>query len=269
MKAVLGSLFLAALAAGIGNADEQSGNADVKIGRVFEEDGRTLLRIGDGEPEPYLGIRLELVDKATAAQLDEVPEGFGLLVVKVEPESPAAAAKLQALDVLWKFEDQLLANPGQLYSLMKMKGVDATVDFAVCRKGKTQTVPVTLAPRVVEGLPANVQMMIGEGASAEDDEGEQTENAIFNSRAGFIEDGDETMQLVAVDGGYEYVVSFKGEKIETGVVESSDPATWPKHLSESNRRKLSVLFSIFRSEERWRNNPARKPRVRRVPTPTE
>jgi hypothetical protein len=92
---------------------------------------------------PFLGLALGQVDEALSAQLN-LPEGVGVLVRAVLPDSPAAKAGVLQHDVLHYFNDQLLVNESQLMTLVKQAGIGSDVTLKLLRKGKSETVAVKL-----------------------------------------------------------------------------------------------------------------------------
>lgn len=106
-----------------------------------------------GKPEremekvAFLGVAVSPAAPSLRAQLG-IPEGTGLLVVHVEPDS-AAVGKLEDYDVLTRFNDQVLVNQEQLTVLVASAGIGAEVKLTVIRKKSEQTVAVTLGQREV------------------------------------------------------------------------------------------------------------------------
>ncbi len=109
---------------------------------------------GDGgamrpqKPTPYLGVSTGPVPAAMGAQLN-LPEGFGLLVEQVVPDSPAAKAGIQRFDILMRMNDQQLAAPEQLAALVRTAGKDADVAITVVRKGAEQKLTVKVGERML------------------------------------------------------------------------------------------------------------------------
>jgi hypothetical protein len=95
------------------------------------------------KPTPYLGVVTASAPAALAAQLN-LPEGFGLLVEDVLPDSPAKAAGVQRYDVLKQLNDQQLAEPSQLAALVRGLGKDAEATLTLIRKGQEQKVTVRI-----------------------------------------------------------------------------------------------------------------------------
>jgi membrane-associated protease RseP (regulator of RpoE activity) len=92
----------------------------------------------------YLGAAVSPVGDAMAEQL-KLPAGTGLLVGDVEDGSPAAKAGIKRFDVLTWLNEQLLVNPPQLHTLVRLQKAGDKVTVKLIRGGKEQTVPVTLA----------------------------------------------------------------------------------------------------------------------------
>src|SRR5712671_1828482 len=69
-------------------------------------------------PVTWLGVVGREVSPELYEQID-LPQGTGLVVEFVSPDSPAAKAGIKQFDVLTKFEDQILVNPQQLVTLIR------------------------------------------------------------------------------------------------------------------------------------------------------
>lgn len=99
----------------------------------------------------HLGVGIESVPPALAAQLPPaIPRGQGVLIGRVEPDSPAAAAGLRPYDILLSYDDQKLFSPDQLHRLVAADQPGRIVTLKRVRGGQLQTVQVTLgqgAPR--------------------------------------------------------------------------------------------------------------------------
>ena len=97
-------------------------------------------------PAAFLGVAASPVPPVLAAQLG-LPEGFGLVVDEVMPDSPAGQAGVQRFDVLRLFNDQQLTDPGQLAALVRAQGRDADVTLTLLRKGQEQKLNMKIAER--------------------------------------------------------------------------------------------------------------------------
>jgi membrane-associated protease RseP (regulator of RpoE activity) len=92
----------------------------------------------------YLGIEVSPIDPAMKAQLKLAKTDSGLLINFVADNSPAKAAGLQQYDVLAKLDDQLLFNPAQLQSLVRIHKAGDEVKLTYIREGQTQTTTAKL-----------------------------------------------------------------------------------------------------------------------------
>lgn len=215
---------------------------------------------------PWLGIHTKRMEKATAAQLNDVPEGFGVLVDQVAPDSPASDAGLQSLDVLWKYNDQFIANRGQLYALIMHTGIGKEAALTISRRGENIVVSVRIGVRpdsyrelaeaatevLMPPLPGSIVRQLDLG-----------------KRSGFIAEGNVTVRLSRHDNGFEFSVSEGEELVKEGVLAGKDISSWPATIDDKTRRKLKVLFDSLENAEQREAPAPRIPRVRRVPVPQQ
>jgi membrane-associated protease RseP (regulator of RpoE activity) len=89
-------------------------------------------------------VASEEASEVLGAQLGLQP-GDGLVVVFVEPDSPAARAGLQKHDVMVEFGDQLLVHPAQFRKLVRRQKEGDKIKLTFYRSGKKQSVSATLA----------------------------------------------------------------------------------------------------------------------------
>jgi hypothetical protein len=141
-------------------------------------EARPSLRENRGEPEQkavaYMGVLTREVPVELRSQFG-LPEGFGLMVDEVMPESPAKGAGIKPHDILVKFADQQLVNMEQLMTLVRSKKKGDAVPFTVITGGKETQVSVTLAERMMPanemrqpnrgfpGMPPHMQQYFGGG----------------------------------------------------------------------------------------------------------
>ncbi len=97
------------------------------------------------EKVAFLGVRASAADEALREQVG-LPQGVGLVVNDVEPNSPAAA-RLHRHDVLHKLNDQILVNPQQLAVLVRLHNPGDKIVLTVIRKGKSVKVEAVLGER--------------------------------------------------------------------------------------------------------------------------
>ncbi|MGC4072124.1 MAG: PDZ domain-containing protein [Nibricoccus sp.] len=115
--------------------------------------------------ETFLGISTHSVDAALAAQM-ELPPETGLVVVQIMPDSPAAGV-LKQLDLLTRFDDQILIEPRQLGVLVRSKKEGDEVKLTLFRAGKKQTVSVKLGKKAMPPLPARHEVRARKAMSFE------------------------------------------------------------------------------------------------------
>ena len=103
---------------------------------------------GPKVPVTFLGVETSTVPRVVSEQLG-LARGFGLVVDYVVPDGPAAAAGLQASDILKLLNDQILMEPDQLSKLVRSYPEGTTVTFTVLRKGQEQKISVKLGKKEV------------------------------------------------------------------------------------------------------------------------
>jgi len=107
--------------------------------------------IAKGKVEhPFLGIQMVTLTPEVAAEAEKnLGEGLkltgqtGALVVRVLPNSPAAAAGLAEGDVIQKIADQAIATAEDVQNQVAQSQVGKPLSVTVLRQGKSQTVSVS------------------------------------------------------------------------------------------------------------------------------
>src|SRR5438034_404331 len=102
-------------------------------------------------PVTFLGVVAREASPEVSRQLD-VPEGTGMVVELVVPDSAAAKAGIQKYDILTKLDDQILVNSPQLVTLVRGKKEGDKVEITLLRKGKVQKVTATLGKKVMPAM---------------------------------------------------------------------------------------------------------------------
>ena len=97
----------------------------------------------------YLGVHTSRLDRGTSYQLG-LPTRVHLQVEKVAPGSPAEEAGVKLYDVLLKLDDQLLINPEQLKTLVRLRNPGERISLSILRQAK----PLTLSVELLE-IPEN------------------------------------------------------------------------------------------------------------------
>ena len=93
----------------------------------------------DSNGERRIGVEVEKVRSAVGAQAGVMP-GTGLVVTRVVPGSPAAAAGMQQYDVIKGVEGQPDGSLASLRAAIKDKNVGDTVNLTVVRGGQEMMV---------------------------------------------------------------------------------------------------------------------------------
>lgn len=156
----------------------------------------------------YLGVQIGAVTNELAPELNVEPR-HGVVVASVQPDSPAAKAGVQELDVITHFGDKKVNSPRELQELVERTNVGTTHEVRLLRDGREKTVRVT-----VQALPTDV-------AVADTDETE--ERSERPSRSEVHED--EKLGLAVANLTDEQASQFDGEKgVLVRSVEPESPA---------------------------------------------
>jgi hypothetical protein len=112
--------------------------------------GRQMVNRGGGEQhaaaQPHgvtLGVAVSNPDAELRSQLD-LPDGVGLVVEQVMPNTMAASAGLKQYDVLQKIDDQLVINSDQVSVLLRMHKPGQKMTLTVLRHGKAQELTASI-----------------------------------------------------------------------------------------------------------------------------
>jgi serine protease Do len=140
-------LGAAAVAASLGTSRAVAGASTAEHHVVIEKTVTDSAPEDESEPVTYMGVAVVRAGPALAAQL-RLPDGQGLVVDFVEPDSPAAKAGLEKHDLLLKLDDQLLIEPRQLSVLVRTHQEGDAVKVTYLRGGEQATATVTLATHV-------------------------------------------------------------------------------------------------------------------------
>lgn len=139
---------------------KQVAQIEMQNAQAQAKNAQTLVRIAQDqmkqrvEPGTYLGIASSSVSAELREQL-KLKRGVGLVVQRVEKESPAEQAGVKQYDIVEKLDDQLLFNSEQFASLVRMQEPGTQVKLALIRQGQPQTVTATLVEKAV---PVRIEM---------------------------------------------------------------------------------------------------------------
>lgn len=101
---------------------------------------------------PYLGVQMVTLTPEIKQQLEvesqgqiQLPTDRGVLVVRVLPNSPAAAAGIRSGDVIQSVNNQPVSKTEQVQQIVEQSSVGTQVPVQVQRNGKTTRMSVKLA----------------------------------------------------------------------------------------------------------------------------
>lgn len=107
----------------------------------------TAQLISNGKVErPYIGINYQDVDPQIASALN-LETTYGIVVMQVEPSSPAAKVGLQEGDVILALDAQKIDQDHPLITILFNRKVGETVTLTVLRDGKQMQVKLPLGIR--------------------------------------------------------------------------------------------------------------------------
>lgn len=115
----------------------------------------------------FLGVVTHSAMPAVTAQVD-VPAETGLVVVEVQPDSPAAGV-VKVNDLLIRLDDQILIEPRQLGVLVRSHKEGDEVKLTFFRGGRQQTAQVKLGKRAMPQAAERVRVFRNEVFGATDD----------------------------------------------------------------------------------------------------
>lgn len=208
----------------------------------------------------WLGLQVAKPDDGVRAQLPDLPQGIGFVVRSLDAKGPAAAAGIQAYDVIWKMDGQLLVNEGQFATLLRLKSPGDSVVFETFRGGKALVQPVVLA-----GVSVQLLQVAGPFAGTLEVSGESGPMRIIHpgSRTASLNlsDGIATLRR-GEDGDQLEIVTRDGKEVFRGVLPAGEelPA-----VPEAWRKRVVLLRKGLEQALNGGLAPVRAPRQRVFP----
>ena len=218
----------------------------------------------------WLGLSASPAPAALRRQL-KLPDGTGLVVDFIQPESPAAKAGLKQYDLLTRLSGQLLINSEQLSVLVRTFKAGNKVHLEFLREGEHQSADAELAehevpplaeetggiapfqfqPQSLEGLrDERLRSGVGGGGGGG---GGKTSSRNPKNRT-----GDERRTLTLVDGTNQFSVIETGGHRVLNVVDAGSGRVMSKYpidndaqiheLPEDARRALGRLMPLLNSD---------------------
>jgi hypothetical protein len=114
------------------------------VAKVDVKDGKLIAEPGKKQKVTFFGVSTDSVSEELRAHLP-LKSGEGITVNHVAADSPAAKAGILEHDILIRMEDQILVEPQQLKTLVKMRKPGDQVKVTLLRKGEQKEVTLTLA----------------------------------------------------------------------------------------------------------------------------
>ena len=123
----------------------------------------------------FIGVQMGPLDRRMAEKLG-VKDRAGVLVNDVVPDSPAAAAGVQPLDVITGFDDQPITGTRALQELVERSDIGRAHKLTVFRDGKPLTLRVNVKP-----LPTD---LAGRGPARAEAGAESAEETFYSEEFG-------------------------------------------------------------------------------------
>jgi serine protease Do len=126
-------------------AAELADMAQEKTKDLLSQDSDVLVMSSD-DGSGWLGVEIGEVTAEKAKDL-KVAEVRGVIVMDVEPDSPAAKAGLKENDVITQYDGQIVEGTAQFRRLVRETPAGRTVILAISRNGSSQNISVDLGDR--------------------------------------------------------------------------------------------------------------------------
>jgi hypothetical protein len=212
-------------------------------------------------PRAWLGLRVSKPDETITAHVPSLPPGVGFVVDAVDSGGPAEAAGLRALDLLWKFGDQMLVNEAQLATLLRLAKPGDEVALHGFRGGQPLEVMLTLGDAPQRRAPLGgefAETAVLPGACA----GPMRVVNVSERVASFTAD-EGTASVQREGNGYQ--VRIDGPAAERIFRGTLTPEAGIEAVPEPWRRRILVLCRTLDQAITEGGASARQPRPRVVP----
>ncbi len=211
-----------------------------------------------------LGVTVSKPTGVVYAQLPKLPRGSGFLLQTVTAKGSADVAGLQAMDIIWKLNGQILINENQMMILLSHHVPGDEVKMSYFHSGEAKETTLTLQGGVVRPpLPDALASTHISPAMLPIMASLPMRVISYEDRSASISDSNGMATLIFREGKpWLHVESSRGEETFNGPVSSASdiagvPAVW--------RSRLPILQRSLEESVQLR----RLPRVRRVPTPKQ
>lgn len=231
-------------------------------GLVSGEDVNPVLGVKDAEVtgEPWLGLVVAKPDETTSNQLPALPPGIGFVVTSLTKDGPAERAGVRKLDLLWKMDEQMLINEGQLATLLRLARPGDEVVLSVFREGKGLDLKVQLG-ELKKPSHDSVRTMLGDSVLRGEDGPMRLVNVAAKKATFTNEEGVAEVRRVG-DGDAVKITDAEGKILFEGVVRGRPELT---DVPRAWRKRVCVLRRGLEHAMSNESAPLRQPRPRIVP----
>lgn len=224
------------------SAFSQPSAAPSMTGAAISGSLKPVVIVPDAGKYAWLGFEVSRADDAVRAQLPKLPKGMGFVISKVEANGPARRAGVEAMDVLWRLNDQFLINEAQLASLLQLYKAGDVVELTLFRGGEEKKLPVTLGThpgnRIAAAGPTIAS--IAHPTAVPRLAPQRPVNA--NNRIARLEDGNAVVEMeMRAEGPWLSITNQDGASVFEGLInekaEKMIPSIWHERV-EALRRTL-------------------------------
>ncbi|MDP4626278.1 MAG: PDZ domain-containing protein [Akkermansiaceae bacterium] len=224
------------------------------------EETELVVAVKEPSGGAWLGIGLSKPDEAMANQLPVLPPGIGFVVTELTEGGPAETAGVKKHDLLWKLNEQMLVNEGQLATLLRLASPGDKAMVSVFRDGKSSDIEVKLGKGNTDSGECTRRMLV-DTVMRQEDGGVKIES-LGEKKAAVINKYGSAEVSRGKDGDEVKILDTKGEIVFEGILkgrsdQSSVPTEWRKPVC-AMRRTLDHVLSV-------KEAPTRQPRPRIVP----
>ena len=211
----------------------------------------------------WLGFEVLRADGAVRAQLPKLPKGVGFIVCKVDEVGPAHNAGMQAMDVLWKFDDQLLINEVQLDALMQLRKVGEKVQLTIFRAGEQKVLEAQLGA-VPQDRPVAGPTIASIQHPTQIPQGTPARAVDVNTRTARLEDGNAVVEMeLREEGAWLSIINQEGTSVFDGILteesEKKVPTMWHDQVAALKRTLVDRMQHECKSHSPTPDAPAALP----------
>jgi hypothetical protein len=231
----------------------------LSVAFVSAQQTQPVVAVKEAVGEAWLGLEVSKPDDTTATHLPALPPGIGFVVATVDKDGPADKAGIREHDLLWKMNEQMLVNEGQLATLLRIARPGDEAVLSVFRGGEALELKVRLGEGKDDG-GAVIQRMLNDSVLRREDGPLRIVNVERKMAAYSNAQGRAEVSRVG-DGDAVRIVNAEGEVIFEGVVSgrpelSAVPDAW--------RRQVCALRRGLDHALNAKAAPLRQPRPRIV-----